>query len=153
MSEDSLVPRPWVETADQSLYVRPYAWPRATHLVVLDLPACAIVVVLLPLLILWNGEECQLLLSLGRLDDWRDEFDEEVWQLEQTWVKGVQEVDDQTLDVTSIVILIRHNHETSVTQRVDIFIDLTVLETENLVDVGDFHVLHDLIVPCFAHVE
>jgi hypothetical protein len=85
-------------------------WPRedriATHLVVLVVPPLAIVVVLLPLLVLWDGVEGDFLLAFPDLDDGSDELDKEPRDLEKGRVEGVKEVDDQALDVRSIVILI-----------------------------------------------
>ncbi len=65
----------------------------------------------------------------------------------------IEEVDDETLDVRTIVILIGHDHDTSVSQAVDIEVLLAVLETENLLDGLDLGILHDLIVCGLADVE
>ena len=49
--------------------------------------------------------------------------------------------------------LIRHYHELTVPQALDIRIILVVLKTHNFLDILDLLVLHDLVVLCLAHVQ
>ena len=85
-------------------------------LVVLDVPTRRAVLSFLPRFILGHGVEHLGLLALRRFDDGRDELEQKSWDLEQRGEVSVQEVDQQTLDVRTIVILIRHDHQLAVTQ-------------------------------------
>ena len=49
--------------------------------------------------------------------------------------------------------LIRHNHKLSVPKVSGILVVLVVLQTENLLDVLNLLVLHDLIVFCFTYIK
>jgi hypothetical protein len=84
---------------------------RSTHLEVLDLPTPPIVRLLLPLLVLGNREKRNLLLVLANLDDRGDELDKEVLELEKGGEPVVEEVDNETLDVRTVVILRRRTEE------------------------------------------
>ena len=56
----------------------------------------------------------------------------------------------------SILILICHDHQFAVTQRLQIrvvFVFLLVLDAEDLDEIIDFGVLHDLLVSGFSHVQ
>jgi hypothetical protein len=84
----------------------------------------------------------------------------------------VQKVDEQTFNVRTIVVLhthalnthtqrgvekpthlIRHYHELTVPQALDIRIVLVVLKTHDFLDVLYLLVLHDLVVFRLAHVQ
>ena len=97
----------------------------------------ALLALLLPRLVLGHREERALGLALGRLDDGRDELLQEAVDLEQRRPEVVHEVDEQPLDVRAVVVLVRHDHEVAVAQRLDIF--LSVLragaEAQNFDDV------------------
>ena len=54
---------------------------------------------------------------LGDLDDGRDELAHEVVVLEQRRPVAVDEVDDEPLDVRAVVVLVGHDHEVAVAQR------------------------------------
>ena len=93
---------------------------RPQPLEVLDLPPAAVVRLGFPRFVFGNRKERELLLGLGDLDDRGDEFDEKVGQLEQRREPVVEEVDDETFDVRSVVVLPRSeplaarcNHTTS----------------------------------------
>jgi hypothetical protein len=124
-----------------------------THLVVLRVPPFAVIVLRLPLFVLGHGVEAVLLLSLPYLDDRGDELDQKVRNLQQRGVEVIQEVDDQTFDMRTIVILIGHDHEVTVSQTVDRGVGLTVFQPENFLDVGQLDVFCDLIVTGFSHVK
>ena len=55
----------------------------------------------------------------------------------------------------TIVILIRHDHQLPVSQRLDgIFVvRFAVLQAQNLFDVGDFHIVLHLIKRSVANVQ
>jgi hypothetical protein len=67
----------------------------------------------------------------------------------------MDEVDDKTLDVRSIVILICHNHEMSITEGLDVILRVlgSKLEPHNLHHVHDLLVLHDLSMGGITYVE
>ena len=68
-----------------------------------------------PFFVFRQCEECpDLLHTLAYLDNWSHEFFEEARDLEERRPKEVDEVNDQTLDVTAIVVLISHDHYRSV---------------------------------------
>jgi hypothetical protein len=123
------------------------------YLVVFVLPSFAIIVLRLPLFVLRQRIETQLLLALPGLDDGRDEFDQEVGYAEQRGVKVVEEVDDQTLDVRSIVILICHDHQMAVSQAVGRGVIRVVFQTQDLLDVLDLDIFHNRVVRCVSHIE
>lgn len=75
------------------------------------------VLALRPRLILWYREECRHIFgALAYLDDWSDELFKEPINFQETRPEVMNEVDDQTLDVGAIVILIRHNHDRAIAQ-------------------------------------
>lgn len=94
---------------------------------VFDFPSFAIQILFLPSLVFWNGEEGDLLLGFGNLrlirssqrhlfdcllgragtyfDNWRDEFNKELRELHEGRIKIIEEINDKSFDVRSIVIL------------------------------------------------
>lgn len=56
-----------------------------------------------------------MLLAFGDFDNWRDEFDKEARDLKQTWEEMVEEVDDESLDVRAIVILLQQSKDRELT--------------------------------------
>jgi hypothetical protein len=67
----------------------------------------------------------------------------------------MNKVNDETLDVRSVVILIRHDHEVTITQRLDILfgVDGSEFEPHDLHDIHDFFILHNLSVGGIPDVE
>ena len=113
---------------------------------VLVVPAMLMTRLLLPVFVLGHSEEVTLALgllhiALPDLDNGRDELHEEAGKLEQTWELNLQEVDEQSLDVRAVMILISHDHEMSVTQSLGVCVVLLVLQTHEFLDVLDFGVL------------
>jgi hypothetical protein len=53
----------------------------------------------------------------------------------------------------AVVVLVGHHHEVTVAQAAGRVVVLAVLQTENLFDVRDFLVLHDLVVRRLAHIQ
>ena len=74
-----------------------------------------------------------------------DEFLEEIRQFKKRWILDLKEIDEKTLDMTTVVILIRHDHEMSIPKRLVIGIGLFVLQSEELLDILNLLVLHDLV--------
>jgi hypothetical protein len=62
-------------------------------------------IILHPLLELGNGEKVNGFLPMAYSDDGSNELDEEIGELEKRRVEVVKEVDDESLDVRTIVIL------------------------------------------------
>ena len=69
----------------------------------------------LPVVELLHGEEDVLFIPAGDADDGGDELLEEV-QLQQRRPEVLDEVDHETLDVGTVEILIRHDHQMTVSQ-------------------------------------
>lgn len=60
----------------------------------------------------------------------------------------LDEVDQKTFDVRAILILISHNHQTTVAERLQILFSVVLsleLQTEDFDDVVDFSVFHQLL--------
>ena len=65
----------------------------------------------------------------------------------------VDKVDDQSLDVGAVVILVGHNHEFAVAQGAHILVDGVKLESQNLHDVLDFFILLNLFDARLSHIQ
>ena len=68
----------------------------------------------------------------------------------------VDKVNEQTLDVGPVLILISHDHDLPVSQTLHVIqglILLLVSEPHDLDEVGDLLVLHDLLVGGLPHIE
>ena len=143
-----------------------------TDLVVLRRPLACVRCRLQPPLVLRERKEVLALVALRDTNDRRDKLQQERRvQLEQRRVKVVEEVQDKTLDMRTIVILgissaytlatflfaqahlIRHDHQLAVPQARDVRVVLVVLQTQDLLDVLNLLVLHDLVVASFPDVE
>ena len=108
---------------------------KESSLLTLDCPSLGIIPSrFLPLFILGQSEEGLGLLTLGYLDNGCDELLQEAGHVQEGWPKVMHEVNHKTLDVTSIVILIGHDHQVTVTQRLDVrlVIRSAKLQTHNL---------------------
>ena len=55
--------------------------------------------------------------------------------------------------MTSIVILIRHDHQMTISQGFSIFVLLAMLQSHDLSDRVDFIVFHDQVMRCIAYIE
>ena len=55
--------------------------------------------------------------------------------------------------MTSIVILIRHDHQVAISQRFRVFVFLAMLQAHDLSNGSDFSVLHDHLMSRFADIE
>ena len=109
----------------------------------------------LPLVELWQGVEALRLAALGDLDDGRDELLEE-GELEEGGPVVVDEVDEEPLDVGAVLVLIGHDHELAVPQRLEVVHRLVLLlvgQSDDFYHLIDLLVLHDLLVGGVAHVE
>jgi len=109
-----------------------------------------------PVGVLLEREEGEALPRLGDLDDRCDELAHEVMVLEQRRPVAVDEVDDQPLDVRAVVVLVGHDHQVPVAQRLvrgRVRVVLALLQPEDLLELGDLLVGHDRRVVGVAHVE
>ena len=84
--------------------------------VILDFPSFALIIVIFPVHVLRNSEESLFLLALDTLNNGRDELFQEPIDTEQGWPEMMEEIDEQPLDMRSIMILICHNHQVTVSE-------------------------------------
>ena len=86
--------------------------------VVLDVPPLGVVPRgLLPLLVLGQRDECLRPRTLGALDDGGDELLEKPQAVQQRRPEVVDEVDHEALDVAPAEVLVGHDYEVAVPQR------------------------------------
>ena len=107
-------------------------------LVVLDGPPLLTAGFFLPLLVLRHGVEGTDSLALNALDDWGDEFPQEAVDFKQGRPEMVQEVDDKSLDVRPVVVLIGHDHDVPVAETLRRGVRFSKLETHDLDNVLNF---------------
>mmetsp|Transcript_17072 Transcript_17072/g.45598 ORF Transcript_17072/g.45598 Transcript_17072/m.45598 type:complete len:203 (-) Transcript_17072:1496-2104(-) len=124
----------------------------AQTLVVLDLPSLASVVLLLPSLIFVLCEESDHLAALGGLDDRGHKLLHKATLLEQVRPPKVEEIEEQALDVGTIVVLIRHDHDRAIAHLVVVTL-LPERQAEDLDNVHDLLVLRDLLLGHIADVK
>lgn len=77
-------------------------------LVVFDLVSFPVGISISPFIVLWDREERQFFFSLRSFDDRSDEFFHKV-PLDETWPVVMDEVDDETFDVRTVLILYKWN--------------------------------------------
>ena len=112
--------------------------------VVLDVVSLSFIMRLQPVLVLLQGEEHEALPSLRGFHDGGDKLLQEV-EFQQRGPEHLEKIDDQSFDMRAIIILIRHDHELSITQRRHIIVHCVEsiphrstshkLETQNLHEV------------------
>ena len=125
---------------------------RAQPLVVLDLPGLEVPAVG-PLLELVHREERVDLLALGGLEQRRHELLQEAVHAHQARPEVVDEVYQQTLDVRAVIVLISHYHDRAVAQVLHVLVLPPDLDPQDLDQVLDLRVLHDLLVRRLSHVQ
>lgn len=67
----------------------------------------------------------------------------------------MNEVDDQALDVAAIEVLVSHNHQGAVTERLDVFlsVDDAKFEAHDFNKVHDLFILHNLAISLVTDVQ
>ena len=85
-----------------------------------------VVSVVFPFLELGQGVETLGLTALADFDDGSDELLQE-WELQQTGPVVVDEVDDETLDVGTVLVLISHDHQFAITKTLQVIHALVLL--------------------------
>ena len=65
----------------------------------------------------------------------------------------VDEVDEKTFDVRTIVILISHDEQSSISQSIDILIFRSDLDSQDLDDILNLCIIHDLLVGCLPDIH
>ena len=65
----------------------------------------------------------------------------------------MEKVNQETLDVGAVVVLIGHDHDMTVAEALGGLVRGAVAEAEDLLDVVNLGVVHDLIVACVTNVE
>mmetsp|Transcript_121800 Transcript_121800/g.289582 ORF Transcript_121800/g.289582 Transcript_121800/m.289582 type:complete len:416 (-) Transcript_121800:1242-2489(-) len=120
--------------------------------VVLDFPPCAILGLLLPLLVLNHREKLLHLPVFGCFDNWCDELLQKTFVVsEQVRPKVVEEVDQKSLNVRPIIVLIGHNHHLAVAQ---ILRSLLVKgQAQDLHNVHGLFILGQRLLIDFPHVQ
>jgi hypothetical protein len=84
--------------------------------VIFDFPPFALIVIILPVHVLWYGEEGLLLLPFNTLNNGCDELFQEAINAQQGGPEVMEEVDQQPLDMRPVMILICHDHQVAVAQ-------------------------------------
>ena len=79
--------------------------------------------------------------AAARLDNRRDELHQEAGHLQQRGVEVVQVVHDEALDVAAILVLISHDHDLAVAQRLGVAVRLGVLQADDLLERRDLGVI------------
>ena len=123
--------------------------------VVLYLPRVPIICGGFPLVELWLRVEVMDAFALGGLDNGSDELLEER-QPQKLRPVVVDKVDQKALDVRAVLILIGHDHYFAVPKRLEVFhrrVLLLVLEADDLDQVANLLVLHNLFVVRLANVQ
>ena len=123
--------------------------------VVLYLPRVPIICGGFPLVELWLRVEVVDAFTLGGLDNGSDELLEER-QPQKLRPVVVDKVDQKALDVRAVLILIGHDHYFAVPEGLEVFhrrVLLLVLEADDLDQVANLLVLHDLFVVRLANVQ
>lgn len=89
------------------------------------------------------------------LDDGSDKLLEEVGDCEEGRPELLDKVEEETLDVRSIEILIRHEHEMAITEVLDVLCVIlhAMFETKDLGDGLDLFVAGDLLHGGISDVE
>jgi len=144
-STDVDVPRPGGRAAWEGHHRAQLAHTQLTF-VVLDLPQVPVGRGALPLAVLGQAEEGELLAGARHLHDGRDELLEEVLADERRPVV-LDEVDQQALDVRAVLVLVGHDHHLAVAQALQVgrrVVVLLVLQAQDLDERVDLDVLHDL---------
>ena len=65
----------------------------------------------------------------------------------------IEVIDNQTLDVRAIMILIRHDHQVTISQAIGGSVVDIALEPEDLLNVLNLSVFHDGLVARISHIE
>mmetsp|Transcript_113556 Transcript_113556/g.242368 ORF Transcript_113556/g.242368 Transcript_113556/m.242368 type:complete len:261 (-) Transcript_113556:1491-2273(-) len=126
----------------------------AQALVVLGPVALPAIGLLLPSLILGHGVEAYCLLALRCLHDRGEELLHKAWQPGQRWPPCVDEVDEQTLDVRAVMVLVRHDHDRAVTEALELGVVLAVeIKAHDLDDILNLRVGHHLMQGGIAHIQ
>lgn len=99
-----------------------------------------------------DREERESLRALLDFHDGRDELFEEAGHLVETWPEGLNEVDEETLDVRAVVILIGHDHDRTVPQTLYVLVGCAQSHAHYFDNVLDFYVFRDLLRGRISHV-
>mmetsp|Transcript_126289 Transcript_126289/g.342822 ORF Transcript_126289/g.342822 Transcript_126289/m.342822 type:complete len:212 (-) Transcript_126289:775-1410(-) len=122
-------------------------------LVVLDLPSFAIVVVIFPVFVFFHGEELLDVASFRHLDDRRHKLLYESFPLEERGPPVLHQIQDQALNVRTIVVLISHDHDVTIAHPVRGRVVLLWFDAQNFGYGRDLGVGHSLPKRGLAHIE
>mmetsp|Transcript_36679 Transcript_36679/g.57266 ORF Transcript_36679/g.57266 Transcript_36679/m.57266 type:complete len:285 (+) Transcript_36679:1658-2512(+) len=121
--------------------------------VIFDVPTPTIVIFSFPLFILRKCVKNLFSFSLSTFDNWSDKLLHKVRNLEQGRPEVVESIDEKSLDVGTILVLIGHDQKMAVPQALGGGVLRAVGEPQDLDDVLDLLVVHDLLVRGLAHVQ
>mmetsp|Transcript_26793 Transcript_26793/g.70404 ORF Transcript_26793/g.70404 Transcript_26793/m.70404 type:complete len:346 (-) Transcript_26793:921-1958(-) len=123
-------------------------------LVVFDFEPLSVLCGFLPCLIFDHRVKAMLRLPFRCLHNRCEEFFDEPWQLCKRWPPRVDEVDQQTLDVRTVSILICHDHNRTVAKPLQFGIVLLVeVQAHDLDEVLNLIVAHHLLQGGVTHIE
>lgn len=118
---------------------------RTETFVVLGRPQMRVRARIFPALKVRKRVEGVALRALLDFHDWRDELLQEAWHAVQTRPEGLHEVYEETFDVRTVVILIRHDHNRTVSQTLHVFVVRSESHPHDFNDILDFQILRDLL--------
>mmetsp|Transcript_96360 Transcript_96360/g.305690 ORF Transcript_96360/g.305690 Transcript_96360/m.305690 type:complete len:281 (+) Transcript_96360:61-903(+) len=121
-------------------------------LVVLALPSATFAVLILPRCVLRQREKRVRLVPLRDLDNGCDKLLQEARHLQQGREPLLDEVDDQTLDVGTVVVLVGHDHDRAIAEALAIDVLLGGIQGHNLHDLVYLLVLEHLLDCELSHV-
>mmetsp|Transcript_62103 Transcript_62103/g.145738 ORF Transcript_62103/g.145738 Transcript_62103/m.145738 type:complete len:255 (-) Transcript_62103:340-1104(-) len=121
-------------------------------LVVLASPPSATVVSLFPGFVLGHREEGDHFITSADLNDWCHELAQKAFTLQEVRKPVLYEVDDEALDVGSVEVLVRHNHQGAVPQAACILVLLGCIEGHDLHQSLNLLVIHHLLLRQFPDV-
>lgn len=120
--------------------------------VVLDLEGLQILT-FRPVFVLRNGKETlNNLVTFWNFQNRSDKLFEETIDVKQTWPEVVDEVDQQPFDMWSVMVLVSHNHDRSVTQTLSVIVFFAYLETHDLSQICNLFIILNLLHICLPDV-
>mmetsp|Transcript_34615 Transcript_34615/g.112611 ORF Transcript_34615/g.112611 Transcript_34615/m.112611 type:complete len:515 (-) Transcript_34615:404-1948(-) len=121
-------------------------------LVVLALPACPLVVLLLPCLVFRDREERVALGAPCHFHDRRHKLLQEAGKLQERREPVLHPVDDESLDVGTVKILIGHDHDGAIPQALGVCVLLGGVKCHDLHELLNLPVFHHLLDGEVAHI-
>ena len=138
--------------------------PPPPTFVIFDFPFFAVLVrgvLLAPLFVFGGGVKRHGLggfrfFGTGAWDTFHDGGDEDlekIFNLQQTGPKMVEKIHNQPFDVAAVVVLVGHDHDVAVAERLGVGVNATNVQTHNLHNVLHFGVLHHRLILGVSHIQ